>query len=234
MSNDEKIVTPRLIFGLTLILIGVAYTLDRFGYLQAGDLIRFWPVVLVVAGLSKMFWPGSDSSRWSGLIIFGIGAWMLLYDFEIIDFSFWDWWPLVLVLVGIRLALQGLGGAEQRRSLDDGDNVNSLAMLGASVLSNNSSNFTGGDLVAFMGGCDVDLRSARIADGPAVIDAFAFWGGVDIKVPEDWNVTLKGIPILGGYEDKTRHRETDESVLFGRQELVIKGFAIMGGVEIKN
>ena len=234
MSRQTSVVTPRLIFGLTLILIGVAYTLDRFGKLDAGELIRFWPMVLVVAGLSKMFWPGSESGRWSGLILFGIGSWILAYDFEIIDVNFWDWWPAVLVLVGLRLAWQGLTGYEREATADDSDTVNSLAMMGGAVMTNNSANFSGGDLMAFMGGCDVDLRAARISDGPAVIDAFAFWGGVDIRVPDDWIVTMRGIPILGGYEDSTRQDDREPIEGMPRQELVVKGFAIMGGVEVKN
>ncbi len=87
-------------------------------------------------------------------------------------------------------------------------------------------------MVAFMGGCEVDLRNARIQNGPAVIDAFAFWGGVEIRVPEEWVVTVEGIALLGAYEDSTRTLAEEGDML--RQELVVKGLAIMGGVEIKN
>jgi len=39
--------------------------------------------------------------------------------------------------------------------------------------------------------------------GPAVLDVFAFWGGVEVRVPRDWTVVMKGTPILGGFTDKT-------------------------------
>ena len=58
---------------------------------------------------------------------------------------------------------------------------------------------------------------------------FAFWGGIEIRVPEDWEVQVKGTAILGGYGDETRTIEGD-----GRKVLVVTGTAIMGGVEIKN
>ena len=69
-----------------------------------------------------------------------------------------------------------------------------------------------------------------------MIDVFAFWGGIDIQVPEDWAVTIRGIPLLGGFEDKTHQSPTTAGVAAGapRQELIIKGFAIMGGIDVKN
>ncbi|MCP4562556.1 MAG: cell wall-active antibiotics response protein, partial [Bosea sp.] len=110
------------------------------------------------------------------------------------------------------------------------------AILGGATRTSNSADFRGGDMVAFMGGCDINLRQARIAQSPAVIDAFAFWGGVEIKVPEQWSVSVRGVPLLGGYEDNTRPPLAEDELAADepRQELIIKGFAIMGGVEIKN
>jgi hypothetical protein len=109
--------------------------------------------------------------------------------------------------------------------------VQAIAALGGATRRCNSADFRGGDLVAFMGGCEVDLRQAHIQGEAAVIEAFAFWGGIEIRVPEDWTVTVEGIALLGAYEDSTHTRE---SGVMPRQELIVKGLAIMGGVEIKN
>jgi predicted membrane protein len=92
-----------------------------------------------------------------------------------------------------------------------------------------SQDFRGGELTAFMGGCVVDLRKADMKVGEAVIQTFAFWGGIEIKVPEDWTVSLQAFPILGGFDEKTQAPREGP-----RKVLVIKGFAIMGGVEVRN
>ena len=54
-------------------------------------------------------------------------------------------------------------------------------------------------------------------------------GGFEIRVPETWNVIVELIPFMGGYEDKTRH-PADPSA----PRLRVRGFVMMGGVEIKN
>jgi len=74
----------------------------------------------------------------------------------------------------------------------------------------------------------LDMRSASIAAGEAVINVFAFWGGVTIKCPPDWTVVLQGTPIMGGFDEKTV-APPDAS-----KRLVIRGYAIMGGVEVRN
>jgi predicted membrane protein len=78
-----------------------------------------------------------------------------------------------------------------------------------------------------MGGCELDLRHASI-QGEAVLNVFAMWGGIEIKVPEDWVVSMQGTPILGGFSEKTMvSKDTSK-------RLVIRGYAIMGGVEVRN
>jgi hypothetical protein len=110
-----------------------------------------------------------------------------------------------------------------------GSTVSAFAALGGVRRRCVSQDFKGGDLNAIMGGCELDLRQASIASGEAVIDVFAMWGGVDIQVPEDWTVVVEGVPILGAFVDKTRHVGAS-----GTKVLVIRGTAIMGGVEVKN
>ena len=68
-----------------------------------------------------------------------------------------------------------------------------MAILGGVNRGNNSRDFRGGDLTAIIGGCEIDLRQAAI-NGEAAIDMFAMWGGIEMKVPEDWAVASRVTP----------------------------------------
>lgn len=233
--SRSGIAIPKLILGLSLILIGIAYTLDHLGYVDAENLIRFWPVLLIAAGVGKLIDPGSSSSRFPGVLLIGVGGLLLGDNLHLLRFDFEALFPLVLVAIGLRLVWLGFWPRSQSANSETVSSIDGMVLLGGGRRTNNSADFRGGDLMAVMGGFNVDLRSARIANGPAVIDVFAFWGGIDIRVPEDWDVTIRGIPLLGGFEDKTQRSRAERSDNEGpRQELIVKGFAIMGGIEIKN
>jgi len=61
-----------------------------------------------------------------------------------------------------------------------------------------------------------------------VIDVFAMWGGIEVRVPEGWAVENRVFPFLGGVEDRTRPAPD------ATQRLVLKGMVVMGGMEIKH
>ena len=84
--------------------------------------------------------------------------------------------------------------------------------------------------VAVMGGCDMDLRRAEI-EGPEVeITAVAFWGGINIIVPEGFDVELQGFSFMGGRELRLR----DVPIVRGSPRIVVRGFSIMGGIGVKS
>jgi predicted membrane protein len=229
-SNPRPQVTPQVLFGLIVIIAGVLFTLDNLGVVDAGQYLQYWPAGLVAIGLLKL-WQAREGQGWVGGFFFVLlGGWMLLERVVAIRISLHDLWPLLFVFLGAYLVWKGLGGVRYGPVVDGQTRFSALAIMSGVVRRSNTQTFRGADLTAIMGGCEVDLRQASIAPGTeAVIDVFAFWGGVDIKVPEDWVVITRAVPIMGGIEDKTQSPVTPAA-----KTLIIRGIVVMGGVAIKN
>ena len=64
------------------------------------------------------------------------------------------------------------------------------------------------------------------------ITVFIAFGGGDIRVPRDWAVDVKAFAIFGGTDDKSAHPPLDGDV--PPKRLVIDGFVVFGGLDIKN
>jgi predicted membrane protein len=214
--------------GLLVILIGVLFTLDNLRVIDAGDYLRYWPVGLIAIGGLKLWQSRGGSGVFAAVVFISAGIWLLLESARIVTVALWDMWPMLLVLLGASLVWHGLRGRRERAGVDNSATISGLAVLGGIHRGNNSRAFRGGDLTAILGGCEIDLRQASI-EGEAVLDVFAMWGGIEIRVPEEWSVSGRVVPILGGFEDKTRPSQGATA-----HRLVVRGFAIMGGIEIKN
>lgn len=230
MSTQPRI-SVQFILGLAIVAIGTLFILDNMDIVYAGDYLRYWPALLVLIGGLQLFQP-RGTGRIMGTLLVGVGGLMLLDRFDLIDFSVWDLWPVVIIIFGFSL----LRGARVREDLrrgsaepDSDSYIRGLAILGGYSRRNHSPDFRGGELTAVMGGCEIDLRGAKMEGDEAVIDIFAFWGGVSIKIPEDWTVSVNVVPIMGGVEDGSHPSKAGKT-----KRLVITGYAVMGGAEIKN
>lgn len=90
--------------------------------------------------------------------------------------------------------------------------------------------FRGAECTAVFGGCKIDLRDAQIAGREAVLNTYAVFGGVEIRVPEDWEVVDHGIAIFGGVSDERRRPARGADA----KTLVLDGAAIFGGISVKD
>ena len=229
-APERPRVTVQALFGLMVIVVGVLFTLDTLEIIDAREYIRYWPAGLVAVGLLKLYHAARSGQGWvGGLFFLTIGAWWLIEGIVYIRIDARQILPLFLVFLGGYMVWRGFGGRRAGAPSDGHSHFSALAIMGGVVRRSNSQTFRGADLTAVMGGCEIDLRQASIAPGTeAVIDVFAFWGGIDIKVPEDWTVSTRVIPIMGGIEDKTHAPAAPD------KRLVIRGMLVMGGCAVKN
>jgi predicted membrane protein len=215
----------RLLLGFVLITLGVLFLLDQNDVLDAGNLLAdWWPVVFVVAGFLYLSFSPRHIMVPAVLVIIGLALLARSLDF-VPDWLQTIFWPLVLVVIGLWVIFgSGIGTTAVQRA----DRVNSLvAFFGRDVV-NASQQFGGGSIFAVFGGTKVDLRAAHPVPEGAAMDVVVAFAGVEIVVPEGWRVEVKGIPLFGGWSNKTRRDvQTVDAPL-----LSIEALVAFGGLDI--
>lgn len=173
---------------------------------------------------------------WIGLVLLALGVFGILdatgtlESTEILE----SWWPVAIIGAGIMPMLA-------RRRISLGPII--VTAVGFVLLADQQ-NWTSEDLVGPVilviigfailagatrkGGAELDLRGAHI-DQEAEVEATAIFGGVDILVPRGWRISVGGLPIFGGYEDKTKG---NGSLPADAPRLNVRATAIFGGVGV--
>ncbi len=229
----------RVIFGAFIIVVGLFALLDNLNLFDSHLVQPFWPLVFVALGSLKMAQGRQPRHFAVGTALIVVGAGMTLQNLGFFHLHMRDLWPVVLIFVGLNVVTRGFtrgsGDATGRRSsrgqrderLEHGARIDASAVMSGIVLKNDSQEFCGGEVNAVMGAVEIDLRQAAIAT-EAVLHLSIIMGGVEIKVPREWSVSVNGSPMLGGIEDKT------VPPMMPGKRLIIEGSVIMGGVEITN
>jgi hypothetical protein len=210
------------VVGVFFTLLGILLTLDNFDLADADRFLPYWPVLLIAIGLLKL--QDRDSRIPAGFAI-GAGALLLLFTTDWVRFSIFDLWPVALILAGLAILAHAFGFRPP--AIRTGSDSTILAILGVRKEKVTSRNYRGGRIIAFMGGCELDLREADMESGPAELEIVAIWGGIEIKVPEGWEVIGNTLPIMGGADIRTKAAP-------GGRKLVVNGVVIMAGVDIKS
>jgi predicted membrane protein len=222
-------VSPRLFFGFAVMAIGLLLTLDNLGIVESHNFWRYWPVLLIVGGALRAAESQRERRKPEGVGMLILGVLFLLHNLRLLHFR--QLWPIFLLLLGASMVWKAFKGREtggRPEVADASSHLSAFALMGGVRRGTNSQDFQHGDAFAMMGGCEVDLSQASMRGETAVFDIFAMMGGVVIRVPEDWAVENQGLALLGGFEDKSRRP------LDAKKRLVLRGFALMGGVEVKN
>ncbi len=221
--------------GLLILGLGIIFMLDRLDVLYAGEILRLWPALLIMFGLFKILQSYSGTGKFIGLIFVISGSLLLIGKLTSLSFGFSDFLIILLIGLGTTLIWSSLarrsspGILSTDESEDPNSYVNVFAFMGGIKRQCTSKDFKGGEATAIMGGCEIDLRNAEIKQDEVYLDIFALWGGIELRVPDSWTVILDGTPLLGGFEDTTTPSGSEQA-----KRLIIKGYAIMGGMEIKN
>lgn len=238
-------------FGLILILVGLVFLWGMFAGYDAWDYIRtYWPTILIIIGFFNLF--DKRSSKLGNLILIFIGAALQVDRLDLLDFNVWKlFWPILLIVFGISILMPSKSKSytyssgeynknfdeddfekdEEELEYDDINNENYISkstILSGSTIRNSSKSFKGGSVSVVLGGIDLDLRYADIGKKDATLNVNVLLGGIDILVPDNWNVHIKTTHVLGGTDNHTRFNDDPNAPV-----LTITGSVILGGIDIK-
>ncbi len=186
-SSGSRPAAGRIVAGFILLGLGAIFLLDNFGLVEAREVLRFWPAILLAMGLTRLLAPGRAQDRGAGVVLTVVGAVFLLRALHVPWFRLRLVWPGLLLVLGaaliwqairgrrgLRPGLSGVGddasrgaaaGLEPTRGLSAGPGpegavLKEFALMGGGDRVVTSQDFRGGEVTAIMGGFQIDLRGA--------------------------------------------------------------------------
>jgi predicted membrane protein len=233
----RRAATPQLVVGILLMVAGILLTADRLNLFDVTGVLRLWPMALVAVGALMLAQRSDPQGRLWGAVWLFLGVWLLLRSLGWVRIGLFElFWPVVLVLIGVKLALNAMRHEAPRDGIAPQGSASLFAVMGESKRVNTDKPFRGGQMSAFMGGCQLDLRQATILPGEdATIDVFALMGGLEIWVPSNWTVVSHIVPIMGSVDDKRLPAvPVPGAVEEANRRLLLRGQIVMSGLTIKS
>lgn len=241
MSNERKKLSNSIWVGALILLVGGLILVDRMDLFDVPWWLFSWKTFLIglgiVIGINRNF----EGLAW--LIMILVGTFFLLDDFpgfpyELDRYAF----PIGIIIVGAFIIGRALLGSSRREeqkkkwgegvvTMDEGgeDYFDLTTVFGGIKRRVFSKKFKGGSTTCVFGGSEIDLTQADI-EGTVVIDVVQLFGGVKLMIPSNWELKSEVTAVMGGVDDK---RATPNVQATGKR-LVLTGFVMFGGVDIKS
>jgi hypothetical protein len=118
------------VLGLGVFALGVILILDNFGVIDGGVLLPYWPVLLIVLGVSHLVGPSSVRKLGWGLSWIAVGAIILLNNLGVIAVGIGVLWPVVLVILGANLLFRGMRRRERGIDHESGHRFHAVDLSG--------------------------------------------------------------------------------------------------------
>ena len=100
-SRDHGAMVP----GLIMIAVGLVFLLERFDVLPLRQVWRYWPMILIVIGLTHLVRP--EGGRRSIFLLL-LGIWLQVSTLELYGLDFGDSWPLLIIFIGASFVFDAL------------------------------------------------------------------------------------------------------------------------------
>lgn len=105
-DNETNNWRDQMVWGVMIIAMGVAFLLDRTGQFEFGHLFRYWPLLVVIGGVSNLVPPTTAKLVLSGLSMISFGAWFFVSMERLWGLGFHNSWPILIIMWGVKVALK--------------------------------------------------------------------------------------------------------------------------------
>ena len=123
--------TTHVVLGILLAVVGVLFTLDNLHLLHARAVLRYWPAALIVVGLVQITQSKAAGGWFGGVIWIVVGSVMLGNRLFLFDVNIFGFWPLLLVLIGVRMVAQSYyADSPDASDVEAGSIVSAISVLG--------------------------------------------------------------------------------------------------------
>ena len=228
-------------FAVLVIVLGVAFLIQRLGVVSFGIWGIVWPAVIIGLGISWMV------KRFSffALAVAGLGVYFLLYNLAVVSFVL-TWgiiWPGLLVLLGLTILYEALvphkhkwcgvhfGGDRNKKSQYREEN--GFVSYDCSFAEENRKvaveDFLGGDIEISFGKSELDLTAIKRVNQNAKLDVDVSFATFDLIVPKTMRVFLKSDKAFGSIQmngepnaDAYMALNVDGDVSFGTMNIIYR------------
>ena len=223
-----------IVWGIAIVALGVIFGGNAIGLFNFDVFFDgWWTLFIIVPSAISLI---TEKERLQSLAFLGAGIILLLAAQKVFD---WDvaWkaiLALFLILIGLSIIFRSIfhskNDKEVEKKVKDADDKTmdaQTAVFSGSERVYNDEVFSGSNMVAIFGGAELDLRKAKFTKD-TVIKAFALFGGVEIKVPEDVNIKSKSGFIFGGISDDRKGESK------GKYTIYLDAAGGFGGITISD
>ena len=212
-----------------------------------------WQMLVILLGISGFF----HRNFWSGIILVLVGGFFIIpklqnampeYFAQLPENFLETCYPFLLIAAGLLIIGYWLFPSKWKRYTCHSETE---FKCGSNTTQNTNKNgyfernhvfsggeyvvmdevFNGGKVNVVFGGSEIDLRRTTLPEGDTFLEISSIFGGVQVFVPQTWNIELRTSSVLGGFSD-TRHIDTTK-IDYSRK-LIISGSFVFGGGELKN
>lgn len=218
----------RVIVGSVLVVIGAGFLLDQMEVIDFGSILgTWWPLILIAIGTVQLLTRSVPVP--AGAFVILLGLMFQIDQLEVLDLSLGQLiWPVVLIAIGGYMLLSRRGRATE---VESDNQIDAFVIFGGMDRRIQSDAFQGGSAVALFAGAELDLRDSQLDPAGADLSLSTAFGGIELIVPESWKVRVTGLPIFGGWSNKTRLRDQSEAA---GPQLNVRCVAAFGGIDVHN